>query len=827
MTLRRWQSVLLAVVLGVLSACAVKEQMPEWRPNAPRPVAALAKTARAAYVAETSPAGGPEEARAGDVVLENGFARFVVAAAKDPARPCPPGNLIDASLQRGEDGMRLLEPLLGPEPPRRAVYTHVNIEETGGEDEPAVVAARGHLFGRAGVRVRTTYRLEPDSPMLAVKTEVENDTGSMLSLFGFRDVLYHGRTVRFVPRIGMFPAGRRGTARWMAFCAGDFAWGIAAQGPGAEMETHHLPGSSVLRYGTTDIPPGESRMYRRAVLAGYGGPPAVARILQPLEPDERARVVITVQEKENRTPVPWAGVTLRFPGASEPLVLLTDAAGRAEAEVPAGRCAIYVNAPGRPAAGPLKMGCIGGAMQLAPLDVAARSTARITVTTREQGEAQPTAGRVRRRPLRDEARGRTQGPGFPGTPWSPVALVNGLTAEVLPLPCGNELAPVPSALLASKGPLYECAYAQVQGVPGREQELQASLKRAIDPGDYRAVDFRQRTAASPDSALTVKERALINACEGLDGAVVSDCSFRDLFPDGSVPEMCVLVPGYRLDLPGLGAFSFFPVDARSAPAEGFLKAVRSGNSTADVLETIRQLFPDALVQVDEPMDEWRGLMAVEDRAPAEKFDALEILSGHDVEGAKRILPRWFRMLNRGHRVMVTGGSGSGGLLGSEAGSARTFIHCPGSGRPPDRADLVAAIRRLKSEPNAFVTNGPFVEATLEGGPPGSTRTVRSDTARLQVRVSAPGWIDVQRLKVYRNSELVEEIAVSSNGTVRRCDRSLDIGVPGDCWVVVVVEGDRSMAPVYGTREGPTPWAVTNPFWIDADGDGLVRIQAGS
>ncbi len=826
MTFRRWQKVFLTVALVGLSVCAVRPEAPPWRADEPPPVAALAGTSRARYVAEAPHPGAPAEARPGDLMIENGFVRFVIAAVEDPGRPCWPGNLIDAALQRGEDGMRLLEPLLGAEPPRRPVYTEVKIQNTGGDEEPAIVTAGGHLFGAGRVRVRTSYSLQPDSRALHVETEVENQTGAMLSLFGLRDVLCQGRTVRFVPGIGMFPAGRRATTRWMAFCRGSHAWGIAADRRGPEVESDHLAGSSVLHYGTVDIPAGESQRYGRSVMAAWGGPPAIARLLEPLDAHERARMAITVLERESGKAIPCAWVALRFPGGHESLGVLTDEAGRAELEVPAGKCAAHVLATGYPPAGPLKLGCIAGAMHEVPMPLSKRATVLLTVVSRTGEGTEPTAGRVRLIPQRRTARWAVDGPAFPGTPWSPLALVNGLAARRIPLPCRSEIFPVPSVLVASKGPLYECAYARIQAMPGEERELQAVLERAVDPGDYVAVDFRQRTAASADCALTLKERALINACEGLDAAVVSDSAFQDLFPSAASPEMCALVPGHRVDLPGVGAFSFFPVDGRIARREQFLKALRSGDSAHDVLETMRQLFPKALVQVDQPLDEWRGLLAVQDSVPTAQFDALEILSGHDVDAARRLLPRWFSMLNDGRRVMVTGGSGSRGLVGNEAGCARTFIHCPGAGRPPRRADVIDAILRLKSIPNAFVTNGPFVEAALEGQPPGSTQTLRAGTARLRVKVSAARWIDVQRVKLYRNGELIEQVSVPSGQKARRCDRTFELQVPGDCWFVVVVEGDRGLAPVYGPRGGPTPWAVTNPFWVDADADGDVRVGGG-
>ena len=127
------------------------------------------------------------------------------------------------------------------------------------------------MDGRPEARVRTLYRLPPDSHALEVLTTVRNDGDSMLSLFGLRDMLYHGRTERYVPGLGFWPAGRRGGSRWLAFFWQGLVWGVIA-GPADRIDGTYRPGCCELAYGTADIPPGKERSYRRFVKADVGGP---------------------------------------------------------------------------------------------------------------------------------------------------------------------------------------------------------------------------------------------------------------------------------------------------------------------------------------------------------------------------------------------------------------------------------------------------------------------------------------------------------------------------------------------------------------------------
>ncbi len=807
---------LLAMLL--LSACRTGTRAPAIspEPEAGAPVAALAGQSRA-YVlaAHLSAVPGPgAEARTGDVVMENGPAVFVVAGAGAGRFGPAAGNLIDAALQGGEDRMRLLIPLLGGGTPRHPVYTEVRVESAGGPDVPCAVVAEGALLGEPLVRVGTTYTLFPDSRALLVETRVENGTGEPLPLFGLRDVLCHGRTLRFVPDTGLFPAGRTSSSEWIAFFYEGRAWGVISD-EANPMEGAHSAGDSLLRYGTVDILPGESRLYRRRIVVAPGGPEAIRRDARLGGGGAVSHLAVSVVERDGGGPVPRAALYLLPADGSGAVNLLADDAGRAEFRLPAGVYGLGLRAPGRAPVGPVRLECSPGAGYRLTLPMSERAEAALAVRERVNDVVSPTAGRVRIQPA------PADGPAFAWEPWCRAALMHGAEEQRVPLPVSGGPLPTECRLVASRGPLYKVAQARVAAFPGQATRLRAVLDRVVDPGEYVAVDFRQHTEASADCALTVRERALLNACEGLQAAVVSDSVFRDLASLPLPGDLCALVPGRRVEVSGVGSFSFYPVTSADGWADDFAAAVSADDSAEGILATIRNLFPGSLVQVDKPLDAGCGVLALTGELPDAEFDALEILSGRDVNGARRLLARWFDLLNDGRWVIATGGSGSRGLAGAEAGVARTFVRCPGEGDVP-RLDAVArAIRDLRRAPDAFVTNGPFIEAALNGQPIGSLQTVRAGKARLELRVLAAPWVDVSWVKVYCNGELIQEFPVLPGANPLRCDRAFEVAVTGDCWFVVQAEGDKPMDLVYGTGDPPTPWAVTNPFRVDADGDGLV------
>jgi hypothetical protein len=358
-----------------------------------------------------------------------------------------------------------------------------------------------------------------------------------------------------------------------------------------------------------------------------------------------------------------------------------------------------------------------------------------------------------------------------------------------------------------------------------------SIARVVDPGLYAGVDVRQHTETSLDCALTLAEAARAGACEGLDAAVVSDPVWRAPLGGAQQHTECRLLRSLRVSVPGVGRFSVFPIEeARGGmpdPDQGL------GGTGGEVLSHLRQAFPQALIQVDRPLYPREGYLALNRIDPGRNlldlqevacgFDAVEVLSGRDVAGARLMLKAWFKMLNDGRKVIATGGSGSRTVTAEEGGGARTFVYCPRAAGSPTADEIARALTRLKEEPNAFVTNGPFVDVTLNGRPIGSTQQAPEGKAQMRLRVSAPGWIDVRRATIYRNGEVAQQLALEEPTKPLRCDRIVELDASRDCWFAVVVEGDRPMWPVYcGGADAPTPFAVTNSFWVDADGDGRVR-----
>ncbi len=453
-------------------------------------------------------------------------------------------------MQGGEDRMRLLVPVLGSPPAVEPVYTDLSVASAGGQANMGTLVATGHLPGQPKVTVTTTYSLAPGERMLEVRTNVKNDTGAMLPGFTLADRLYQGRSQRFVPGPGLWPTGQTSSAHWEAFFAHGFVWGLL--GPVlAPMKGVHEAGSSLLTYSSTDLAAGVSREYRRYVLAEFGGPEKVWLASDPVPEDQLGTIRVEPQEMDGGAPVPGGFVRVRPLSNRPQFVVPVDETGVAEFRVPKGRYGVQVASSGRPPTAERILEMEAGSSAVWPVPLEKAASARLEVRASVGGIVAPLAGRVTAFGLSGAAP-YGPGPAYPLQPPVGTVLIRAGEQAHLPLPPASPLVPGTYMLAASRGNLFDSAYARVHVSPGDQSELNAVLDRVVDSGDYVAVDMCQHTDASPDCALTVPERLLSDACEGLQAGVAVDPVVPAEAPEVPVDSECALVNGLRLDRSGLG-----------------------------------------------------------------------------------------------------------------------------------------------------------------------------------------------------------------------------------------------------------------------------------
>ena len=228
----------------------------------------------------------------------------------------------------------------------------------------------------------------------------------------------------------------------------------------------------------------------------------------------------------------------------------------------------------------------------------------------------------------------------------------------------------------------------------------------------------------------------------------------------------------------------------------------------------------------------------------------------DVEGQ---VDDWFTLLNLGYRHTALGNSDTHGLTGTESGCPRNYVVSDVD--EPELLDERDVARAIK-EHRVVASYGPLIRFTVDGYPVGSDVTSESGSVTIDIEVSAPRWMLVDRVELYENGALIAEFAgdeVDPDGVIKYEGRFAvaptdGAGNPQDAWYVVIAMGPDDLSPLFTpvavpklqlndivvgalgeidlgalssavAGEGPAmprtypvmPYAITNPIWVDVNG----------
>ncbi len=190
------------------------------------------------------------------------------------------------------------------------------------------------------------------------------------------------------------------------------------------------------------------------------------------------------------------------------------------------------------------------------------------------------------------------------------------------------------------------------------------------------------------------------------------------------------------------------------------------------------------------------------------IDAMELLNGLNLEPYEKLKLDWFSFLDAGYIITATGNSDSH-TTQHPLGIPRNYF--PHKKNENKQDSIVKGIQQI----NNFISTGPIIHATVNKKAIGAL--ISSQQATIDFNVQTAKWINVQQLNIYKNGKLIIAKAIKKDTPY-----SFPLTFTEDGYIVLEVIGKPTerYRIIYG--DDATPIAISNPFFIDANNDGLWR-----
>ncbi len=729
------------------------------------------------------------------------------------------GNLRDlARRDRMVNELEQLFTYFGDSFPRQAIYRRIEIAADGSDGRAAIVRVSGTDSDDAQLQVVTDYILEAGAPYLKIFTRLTNRGRARIDKFAVGDAIQWGETHRFAPGYGFVARGRI-TAEWIAGLGRRVSYAYAART--GTLEGPQGGSWSDMIVARLDLAPGKSASFERYLLAAPDAS-ELYRDLFRLRGQSVGEITGLVREEDTGAVI--AGAEVEFESDGKPqLLVYSGPDGRFAAVLPPGRYSGRARGLGRGRAR-----APGSCRQLT-IEVGGKSECmfylsqqgRLAFAVRDSRTGNPIPARLTFAGL-----GSSPDPYF-GPDLRASGSLNILYAEK----GRGEIAIAPGLyeVTASRGPEYMIWQKRIAVEGGKIASIEAELERVLDTSGYISGDFHLHAAPSYDSQVPLVDRIIGLIGEGVELAVATD---HNMITDysGTIAELgvgseIVALIGEEVTAPRYH-LNAFPLPFRpDRPNNG---AILPGErKPRELFAEIRALPGDEIIQVNHPRASDIGyfnLFQLDSRSGralhpdySADYDAIEVLNGAaQAEGEQPILD-WFGLLNRGYRYTATGNSDTHRMAHAEAGYPRNFILLgtddPRQVRPEQ---VVAAVR----EQRIVVSTGPFIRFSANGQPLGSQVKPENGWVELEISVSAAPWVDVSEVQLIANGEPAATFLVERSQEVVRFERKLRLRPEADTWYVVIARGSRPLAPaVLAASPRALPYAITNPIWVDADGNG--------
>lgn len=402
----------------------------------------------------------------------------------------------------------------------------------------------------------------------------------------------------------------------------------------------------------------------------------------------------------------------------------------------------------------------------------------------------------------------------------------------------------------SRGPEYDVVKQELVLRVGEQKSLKAELKRSFTTPGWVIADMHNHSARSGDNDTETRSRVINLAGSGVEFAPATEhnriSSYTDLIKDLGLETFIASAAG--IELTGPTGVNSGPNHQLAFPLT--IQPGKQGNGapsiSADVYTQVKGLFDydsdkTKFLQHNHPgrgisrlyfdgdqdgtLDEGLGTRKFTDAIEIQDYlyEILEVTSD-EAENKRSPVFYWLQMLNQGFRLFGTMTSDNH-IVGERRGLRLVYINSQQD--TPPSIDPYAIAMNAKNG-RMVMTNGPFLKAAVNGHLPGDVVKAGSKEVTLDLEARANNTAQLDRIQVLVNGRQVKSLNFTREQFPQLFDgggfhHSVPVTLTEDAHIIVVATGhNASQNPKLTTphRQLP-PLAVTNPIFVDIDGNGFV------
>ncbi len=364
----------------------------------------------------------------------------------------------------------------------------------------------------------------------------------------------------------------------------------------------------------------------------------------------------------------------------------------------------------------------------------------------------------------------------------------------------------------------------------------AKLTHEIDTPGWISGDFHVHAASSFDSRVPMSARVYEFVSDGVDLIVSTDhnviADYAPIIRELDAGRYLTSIRGDEVTTRDWGHFGAFPLPIDDSRKDGGAPPTKS-RTAKQIFADVRKKEPGAIIDIHHPrFDRSMGYFSTGIFEPKSAragrpgfsfdFDAVEVLNGYqdgDHLHVDQILRDWFSLISHGYLVTATGNSDTHHLNYNLGGYPRNYVRVDHADPSEAKSDeIVAAVRGH----HAFFTTGPIVDVSVGSAGIGDIAKVDRGEVDVHVVVRAASWIATDRLTLYVDGKVATTVPLSAKRDAVRLDDHIKVKVEHDAFVVARVDATEPLPFVVGDVDKhfqALPLAITNPVFLDVDGDG--------